>query len=227
MQPYFLPYLGYFQLINAVDEFVIYDNIEYTKKGWFNRNRYLCNETDKYFTVPLEKDSDYLDVRERRVSSNFDKEKVKNQIKAAYKNAPYFEKVFPLFCECIDFEEQNLFLYIFNSIKIIMEYLNIQTKVVISSTIEIDHSLKAQNKVLAICEARGATEYINPIGGLNLYDKKKFLNRGITLSFIEMTPQLEYKQFNNKFISSLSIIDVMMFNSQEQISEMLGQYRLL
>lgn len=225
MQPYFFPYLGYFQLIYSVDKFVIYDNIQYTKKGWFNRNRFLCNGSDKYFTISITKDSDYLAVVERKVAKDFDRKKVKNQIRTAYAKAPYFDNVFPMFCECIDYENDNLFEYIYYSVKRIATYLSIDTEIVVSSNVVINHELKGTEKVIALCKALDATQYINPIGGQLLYDKETFKNEGIELSFIKMD-SIEYKQFDNAFVEALSILDVLMFNSVDEVKEMLNKYTL-
>lgn len=111
MQPYFLPYIGYWQLINAVDEFVIYDNIEYTKRGWFNRNRILENDHDRLFTVPVKKDSDYLNVDERRIGDDATKENTRTLriIQANYKKAPYYGEIYPLIEKCLLSSEINLF----------------------------------------------------------------------------------------------------------------------
>ncbi len=93
MQPYFLPYIGYFQLINAVDKFVIYDNIEFTKKGWINRNRILVNGKDEFISLPITKASDFLHANQRYLASNFENEKNKilRKIKESYRKAPYFK----------------------------------------------------------------------------------------------------------------------------------------
>jgi hypothetical protein len=109
MQPYFFPYIGYFQLINAVDEFVVYDNIEYTKKGWINRNRILVNSQDAYITLPLKRDSDYLDIRERFLADSWSRESkvMLNRIAGAYRNAPNFRLVYPLIEKCILFDEKK------------------------------------------------------------------------------------------------------------------------
>lgn len=226
MQPYFFPYLGYFQLINCVDKMVIYDNIKYTKKGWINRNRYLLNGVDKFLTIPLQKDSDFLDVRERKVSKEFDRTKLKKQIQMAYKKAPYFEDVYVLFCKCVDYEEENLFNYIFYAIKSILEYMEIDTELIISSHVDIDHNLRAEDKVLAICKNLAATEYINPIGGIELYSKEVFAQNNIELGFIQMNSDCIYKQFLDEFIPGLSILDVLMFNSTEEVKKMLQQYQI-
>lgn len=226
MQPYFLPYIGYFQLINAVDVFVVYDNIQYTKKGWFNRNRFLQNGKDAYFTIPLKKDSDYLNVVDRTVALDFNKNKLLNQLREAYKKAPHFLQGFSFFEECVQHDESNLFKYIYYSITKVVEVLDIQTRIIVSSSIDIDHSLRAQDKVLAICKALNADTYFNPIGGVELYSKENFEENGVKLHFINSEP-LEYKQFkNDEFVPWLSIIDVMMFNDLENIKKMLQNYEV-
>ena len=221
MQPYFLPYIGYWQLINAVDTFVIYDNIKYTKKGWINRNNYLLNGKLKTFSIPLKKDSDYLNIDDRYLFEGFDKNKLLNQIKGAYGKAPYFNSVFSLIKSIINYKERNLFSYIKNSIEAVYDYLNLNTNIINSSSIQINHDRKGQDKVISICEILNATTYINPIGGVDLYDKKTFRNYGINLEFIK--PKIiKYKQFDFEFVDSLSIIDVLMFNNKFEINRMLN-----
>lgn len=228
MQPYFFPYIAYFQLINAVDEFVIYDNIEFSKKGWINRNRILVNGKDSYITLPLKKDSDYLDVRDRYLAEiwSFEKNKMLNRIIESYRKSPNFDFVYPIIENCIMFEEYNLFKFVLNSLNLIREYLEIRTSFLIASTISIDHELKAEEKVIEICKARKANMYLNPIGGIQLYRKDDFKDEGIDLHFLK-TNDIRYKQFNNDFVPSLSIIDVMMFNSKDKIQEMLNNYELI
>ena len=223
MQPYLFPYIGYFQLINAVDEFIVYDNIQYTKKGWINRNRILVNGTDAYITIPLKKDSDFLDIQARKLSGDWEieKEKILNRIKESYRKAPQFSRVFPVIEKVLLFEEKNLFQFIFNSLIEINSYLEIKTPLVLSSTISIDHHLKSEKKVMALCKARNATTYINPIGGIELYNKQEFKYQGLDLHFLKAN-NINYPQFNNEFVPFLSIIDVMMFNSKESITEYLN-----
>jgi hypothetical protein len=228
MQPYMFPYIGYFQLINSVDQFIIYDNIQYTKKGWINRNRILVNGKDQLITLPIKKDSDYLNVVERELSESWekDKNKILNIIKSSYSKAPYFQETFELISKCLNYPEVNLFKFIYNSIVLINDYLEIKTPIVISSTIDIDHTLKSQDKVLSLCKNQNAKIYINSIGGMELYDKKIFKQNNIELNFIKSNP-IQYKQFNTEFVSWLSIIDVLMFNSKEQIKEYLNSYTLI
>jgi hypothetical protein len=229
MQPYFFPYIGYFQLMNAVDEFVVYDNIEFTKKGWINRNRILINGQDSFITLPLKKDSDYLDVRDRCLADSWSSEKTKmlNRIKESYRKAPQFDSVYPVIEKSILFEESNLFKYILNSLNAVTTYLAIGTPLTISSTLTINDTLKADKKVIAICKERNADTYVNPIGGIQLYIKDEFKNVGIDLHFLKAN-DFKYKQFDNKFVPWLSIIDVMMFNSREEVGEYLNScYTLL
>lgn len=227
MQPYFLPYIGYWQLIHSVDEFVVYDNIEYVKKSWINRNRILQGDHDFLFTVPLKKDSDYLNVDKRYLSDDSEKANIKTlrQIEATYKKAPEFSKVFPVIKECFEYPEKNLFSYIYHSIQTICKLLDIKTKITISSTLPIDHSLKAEQKVLAICKQLDATTYINAIGGKELYYKDRFAVEGIKLQFIQ-SKEIEYPQFNNKFVPWLSIIDVLMFNNVSTVQSFLGEFEV-
>jgi hypothetical protein len=228
MQPYFLPYIGYFQLMNAVDQFVVYDNIKFTKRGWFHRNRILVNGTDKMFSIPLKKDSDYLDVAVRELAGSFHKEsqKIIRTIEASYRKAPYYKEVMPLVEKCFQHSAVNLFHFIHTSLTLLTRFLEIDTDIIISSSIDIDHTLKSQDKVLAICKSLDADTYINAIGGQNLYTAEAFINKGIELRFIKTKP-VKYDQFDNEFVPSLSIIDVMMFNSKEKITEYLNHYYLL
>jgi hypothetical protein len=227
MQPYLFPYIGYFQLMNAVDEFVVYDNIEFSK-GWVNRNRILVNGKDSFVTIPLKKDSDYLDVRERFLAENWDSEKKKimNRLAESYRKAPFFKNAYPVIEQCVLYNEPNLFGFIFHSLNKLSEYLSIRSPLIVSSTVLIDHKLKGEEKVIAICKARKASAYFNPIGGVDLYKKSAFNNAGIELRFLKSN-ELNYKQFNNEFVPWLSIIDVMMFNSTEEVSAFLNSYSLI
>jgi len=227
MQPYFLPYIGYFQLIKAVDIFVVYDNIQFSKKGWIHRNRILVNGRDEYFTLTLKKDSDYLNVNQRVLSETWEQEKLKTLriIKENYKKAPFFLSTFPILEEIFNFESRNLFDFIYHSLLKINSILEIESKIVISSTIAIDHDLKAQNKVLAINENLQASHYINPIGGLLLYDAPSFEKKNIELSFLK-SKNIHYKQYENEFMPWLSILDVMMFNDIPTIKNWLGDFDL-
>lgn len=228
MQPYFFPYIGYFQLINAVDEFVIYDNIEFTKKGWINRNRILVNGKDAIISLPLKKDSDYLHVSERFLSDTWDVERKKmlNRISESYRKAPFFKDTYPVIEKCIMYDDTNLFKFILHSVQTLTQFLNISTNLVVSSSIPIDNQLKSYEKVMAICNQRGADIYINPIGGIELYSKEEFELNCIKIQF-QKSNSINYIQYNNEFIPWLSIIDVLMFNKKDDVINYLNNYQLL
>ncbi len=211
MQPYFFPYVGYFQLVAAVDVFVVYDNIQYTKQGWINRNRILrCGEA-AMLSLPLKKASDYADVRERELAASFRRDKMLNQIRGSYRHAPYFDATFPLIEAVVRYDENNLFRFLHHSIARVCEYLGLTTVIRVSSEIAIDHGLRSQDKVIALCRALGAAMYVNTLGGMDLYSREVFRAQGIHLKFIRTLP-FEYPQFGGEFVPSLSIIDVLMFN---------------
>ena len=228
MQPYFMPYIGYFQLINAVDKFVIYDNIKYTKKGWINRNRILVNGKDQYISLPLKKDSDYLNINERVLSDSWvnERRKLLNKLKASYAKSPFYSSVIILIEDILNHSEKNLFNFIFNSIQKVCYYLDIETPLVKSSSLDIDNSLQGALKVIEICNCLKSNSYLNPIGGINLYNKNEFLRSYIDLSFLK-SDEIIYNQFKNNFLPFLSIIDILMFNSKSDIRVFLNKYSLI
>lgn len=223
MQPYFLPYIGYFQLIASADTFVLYDNIKYTKKGWINRNRRLQNGADATFSLPLRKASDSLDVVDRELAADFDPDALLNQLKGSYARAPYFSRVCPVIDRIVRCEERNLFRYIHHSVDQLCAPLGITTRIRASSGVDIDHGLTAQDKVIALCRAVGADTYVNPIGGIELYDRAAFREQGIELRFLKPRP-LEYAQFGAPFVPWLSIVDVMMFNSPDDVRALVSSH---
>lgn len=222
MQPYFLPYIGYWQLLAMVDRFVVYDNIQYTKKGWINRNRFLRDGTDAYFTVPLKKASDYLNVSERELADDFDRDKLLRSLAGSYRRAPHFDTVFPVVERIVQAPMLNLFAYLQNSLTEMAGFLEIRTPMVVSSTIDIDHALHSEDKVLALCRAMGADRYLNPIGGQALYSQAAFAAHSIRLEFLRTRP-IEYSQGSGVFVPNLSIVDVLMFNSKETVRTMLSE----
>ena len=209
MQPYFLPYIGYWQLLGAVDAFVVYDNIKYTKKGWINRNRFLVNGKEALFSLTLRKDSDFLDVNQRYLAESFNREDLINRFREAYRKAPEYSAFTPVLEDIIRCPSSNLFDYIRYSIEKVCSYLELKTPVMVSSAIACDHSLKSAERVQAICKALGADTYINPVGGRELYAKEDFERQGLALQFLQ--PRLtEYGQPEETFVPWLSIIDVLM-----------------
>lgn len=227
MQPYIFPYLGYFQLINAVDKFILFDDVNYINKGWINRNRILLNDKEFLFTIPLENTSQNKLINEINLYDNFRwKGKLLKTINAAYKNAPMFSEAYPILGRIIGYEKQNLSGFISNSILEICRYLKIETHIVLSSLPYNTANLKGQDKILEICRKEATEIYINPIGGFEIYQKEAFEKQNIKLFFLKSRPVI-YNQFRNKFIPFLSIIDVMMFNDKDKISQYLNEYQLI
>jgi hypothetical protein len=228
MQPYFLPYIGYFQLINAVDTFIILDDVNLIKRGWINRNQILLNNKAYLFSIPLEKSSQNKLINQTYISfSEKDREKLLKTIQLAYKKAPMFNKIYAFIESIINFNEIDLTKFIINSILKITDFLNIKTQFLISSKIEIDNLLKSEEKIIELCKKVNTTTYINLSGGKELYCRDNFKKADINLKFIE--PKLEsiiYKQYNDAFIPSLSFLDIMMFNDNEKINNFLQQYSL-
>lgn len=227
MQPYFLPYIGYWQLMNAVDKYVIYDDVTFIKGGWINRNRILVNSQPVYFNISLIGASPNTLIQDIEV--HFDARMMKRRLKTlemAYKKAPYYPQVFPMAEEILTYEEKKLVPYLMHSFEVICEYLDIRTEFVVSSAMVKSPGLKGQERVLDICERLGATEYYNAIGGQKLYEFEPFRKRGIELKFLK-TEDIRYMQLKHDFVPSLSILDVMMFNSKEEMYQMLQKYSLL
>ncbi|OCL85274.1 WbqC-like protein family protein [Aliarcobacter thereius] len=224
MQPYLFPYIGYWQLINAVDTFVIYDDVNFIKKGYINRNSILIAGKQQQITLELIGASQNKLINEVEVGNN--SKKLLKTIEMTYKKAPFFNEVFSLIKKVLNQKEKNLAKFIGYSLSLISTYLNISTKFIYSSDIEKNNTLKSQDKILDICKKLKATSYINSIGGQELYNKKIFKENGIKLSFLE-SRLIDYKQFQNDFIPYLSIVDILMFNSKDEIKNMLNRYELV
>jgi hypothetical protein len=224
MQPYLFPYIGYFQLVGCVDRFVVYDNIKYTKKGWINRNRMLVRGTDEMFSVPIRKDSDSLDVVQRELGEAWPDERTRllNRFRANYRKAPEFERTMALVEACLSHPDTNLFGFLLNSIRAVCSHLGIATPLVVSSGVAADHTLRSQDRVIAICKALGASEYVNPIGGLELYEPETFRAHGINLLF-HRARAVPYEQAGGEFVPFLSIIDVLMFNPTNEVARMVRE----
>jgi len=227
MQPYLFPYIGYYQLIKAVDIFVVYDDVNYINKGWINRNRILLNGKERLFALPLEKASqnkliNKIDIFEPAASKNV----LWGLISQAYKNMPGYNNLHSTLEEIILFWEKNLSEYLIYSLKKLSEYLGMKTRFILSSEIEKDNKMKGSGKILEICKKMGANTYINPIGGTELYNKDEFEAAGIKLWFIK-TLDIKYSQLKDPFVPNLSIIDVLMFNPRDQVSRYLDAYELV
>ena len=227
MQPYLFPYLGYWQMIAAADTFVLFDDVNYIKRGWINRNNILLNNSVHLFTLPLVKASQNKLINEINITSESKEiKKILKLIETAYKKAPYYNDVFPIISSILLYPDANLVSLLMHQFVEIFSYLDIKTKIILSSSIPKDNTLKGQEKILAICHHLNTTQYINAIGGKELYDKQRFLKENICLNFIKMR-DITYHQFNLEFIPYLSFIDVLMFNNVEKIKEFLLEYDLV
>lgn len=227
MQPYFLPYIGYWQLLNAVDKYVVYDDVTFIKEGWINRNRILQNGTAAYFNVPMLGASSFKRINEIEVNPDSRvKRKVIKTIEQNYSKAPLFKTVMPLVESIFSSEEGNLARFLIRSIQVVCNYLDIHTEILISSELDKNNDLKGQDKILDICKRLEATEYYNAIGGKELYDKASFARNGIELHFLD-TGKVSYSQGKREFIPNLSILDVMMFNELSIVKKFLTDYKLI
>ncbi|QJW90727.1 WbqC family protein [Spirosoma taeanense] len=227
MQPYFLPYIGYMQLMNAVDTFVLYDDVAFINRGWINRNKLLINGQEYLFTVPLKDASQNKRINEVHLADDPKwRGKLLKTIEQGYLKAPYYGTVMPLTEKIINFATDSIADLVHNSLVELNGYLGIGTKLIPSSAIYNNTHLKAQERILNICQQEHAARYINPIGGLDLYDKPTFAQAGMELKFIQ-AKRVEYPQFRNEFIPWLSILDALMFNDVATVQAMLNEYELV
>lgn len=229
MQPYLFPYLGYWQLMNYVDTYVICDDVSFIKNGWINRNNIKINGEAKRLGIKVKKASQNKHINELEILLD-EKEKttILKTLEVAYKKAPYFNEVYNLVKQILDCNLTNLSEFLIFQIRVIAKYLKINTQFKISSQIEgKDNSLKCQDMVINICKCLNADTYVNAIGGQSLYFQDIFKNNGLDLYFLQMDDDIVYPQGKTDFIQSLSIIDVMMYNSVEEIQNLLSRFKLI
>lgn len=233
MQPYFFPYIGYWQLMKAVDEYLIVDDVHYMKNGFINRNKVLVNGEPFNFGFPVRKASQNKLICEHE--TGIDEavvDKLLATLKSSYAKAPNFESVYAHVEEVLEFglkdEGRNLAAFLDNGIRLTAEKLGINVPILRTSTeVPLDGDYRRENLVLAYCRKRNADTYINAIGGTKLYFQNFFRENGIVLKFIHTNEDISYDQHRDDFVPNLSIIDVMMYCSEEQITEMLGAYTLI
>ena len=241
MQPYCFPYIGYFQLINSVDKFVLYDNLNFIKEGWTNRNKYLViNDGPKYFNLLIKYKSSNKKIRDIKfIEGNYWRAKIEKSIYLNYKKAKYFDDIFQLIRKLLYLETDNLGDYNSSVISKICNYLEIDTKIINANVKyngiekEIVNEYKKTNRenridlktyrIFKICQEEYSQIFINPIGGTSLYSKSIFSNYGIKLLFLK-TQNASYKQINQKFEPNLSIIDVLLNCGRNGTKELLKFY---
>lgn len=210
MQPYFIPYAGYWQLINSVDRFVIYDDVNFIKNGWINRNRILINGEPKYMTIPLQGASPFKNICELSVDPSFRwRKKILRSIELSYRNSRFFDQVYPEIKRIIHYETNDLSTFLIQQISAFSELLGLQTEIIRSSDVYENSHLSGQERILDICRQENADEYINLSGGKKLYDSASFNEKGIALRFLTCQAS-PYKQQSAEHVPSLSIIDMLM-----------------
>jgi hypothetical protein len=250
MQPYFFPYLGYFQAIHAVDKYILYENLDYITEGWMHRNRILVkNQKPIYINANIVGKSSNKKISEMELVQNpIWKKKLLHSIDLNYRGSEFFQEAFPLVEKLINGNETLLFEYNCAIIKELCEFLDINTVIVtnnknyLSLEIELDtihednYSLSPEllvtkparkvARVIKMCKTENASVFINAIGGKELYKKEEFKAYGIELLFVDTKPY-QYKQFSHEFVPGLSIIDVLMHNGKNGTKELLNNYTLV
>jgi hypothetical protein len=228
MQPYLFPYIGYYQLMHAVDRFVVADDVAFIKQGWINRNRLLINGAAAYFTVPVRHHHATTLIRDVEIHDGPQTRWRMTLLKTIanfYRRAPSFEAVFPIVERVIGGPFTRIADMARASLHEVCDYLRAPVSIVESSAAYGNAHLKGQERVIDTCRAEGATDYINAVGGRGLYSPEAFLAHGIRLHFLGTRP-IEYQQFSGPFVPSLSVIDVIMFNPREHARELLNRYEL-
>ena len=228
MQPYLFPYIGYFQLIHAVNLFVVYDDVQYRKGGYINRNRILVNNAVQPFTFGVKKDSTFLNINQRVFCQNIANVKCNflKTLELGYRNASQYNEFMPVLENIISCPEDRISRFIYNSLLLLIDYMGIKTKLMESSTLDYDRNKKGQDKVLELNRHFKSRRYINAIGGQDLYDKEVFASNNIELLFLqpEITP---YQQNSVSFIPSLSIVDQLMNVPRQELGRHLSNYKLI
>ncbi|HEU0283312.1 MAG TPA: WbqC family protein [Gallionella sp.] len=226
MQPYFLPYIGYFQLMAAVERFVVFDDVNYINRGWINRNRLLLNGQAHTFTVPLRGASQNKLICDIELADDDDwRDKLLRTVRQAYVKAPCYADVSVLMERIIRHPVRRLDEFLLNSLREIAGYLELPTEIVGSSRTYGNAQLRGQERILDICRQEGAQRYINAIGGEALYERARFNEQGVELKFLRSRP-LSYAQGGSEFVPWLSILDVLMFNPRPEARRLLGEMDL-
>ena len=226
MQPYFMPYIGYFQLMKAVDRFVIYDDVAFINRGWVNRNQILVSGRAYLFTIPLREASQNRLIGDIELDNSTPwRAKLLRTVEQSYKKAPQFEAIFGLLERVLNSQSTTIAQLATEGLRAVNQHLGIETELIESSSVYQNQHLKGQERILNICQQNGATRYINPIGGAELYDKSIFSEVGIQLYFIE-SQRAKYAQFGGEFTPWLSMLDVLMFNDPAQTHRLLDQFTL-
>ncbi|MFE8073400.1 WbqC family protein [Marinobacteraceae bacterium S3BR75-40.1] len=223
MQPYLFPYIGYFQLINAADVFIVYDDVDYINRGYINRNRILSPSGVIRFTVPVPGASQNKKISDLEFSP--DVKKVVRAIEHSYAKAPFFEYVLPIVKNILENKERSIAALCIKSFEDIYNYLDIPQRIIKASELEYDRSADAKDRLIALTRKFEGDIYINAPGGRELYSKSYFKERNVELKFLRPLP-VEYDQRKGEFVPNLSIIDVLMHCPPREVVRLLNQYEL-
>ncbi|WP_239537954.1 WbqC family protein [Dyella mobilis] len=228
MQPYVYPYIGYFQLINATDFFVFYDDVNYIKRGFINKNNILLNGEKFSFTIPIANASQNRLIKDTHLLADDRwKDTLIKQLIHAYKKAPYFNEVMASIIEVIEQPHASIADMAITSIASACNYLDLQFTHAKSSDFSPEtQGMEKSERLVAIAKKAGGERYVNSIGGMELYSKDAFTEKGMNLSFLE-SGNIEYRQFDDAFLPRLSIIDVMMFNHAEACKDFCSRYSIV
>lgn len=231
MQPYFFPYLGHFSLIKHTDEWIVFDTVQYIDRGWMNRNRIIHPDKPEtlYVTVPVTAHRDTIihDVEIDR--SQPYAQRILGQLAASYqKRAPYYKTVAGLVGDCLADETHSLRDLNVLCLRRVCEYLGVPLNMRIFSQMNLPIApvSSPDEWALNICKALGETDYLNPPGAREMFDRKKYADAGVQLRFLQFEPT-PYNQKKRQFFENLSVLDAMMFCSPEEICAMLDVYTLL
>jgi WbqC-like protein family len=229
MQPYFFPYLGYFQLLAHVDVFVVFDDTQYVKRSWINRNRILEQGAAAYVTLPVATGSQRQLICDKRLHEpRYHSRKLLERIRHAYHAAPHFDSVSAFLEPLFPGDDETVASFNVRVLRALQQLLGLRTRLVLASERAYLRSGTAQERIIRICLEEGGTRYVNPIRArsLGLYDQAVFNAAGLELSYLSTNADVRYNQNGGPFVSDLSIIDVLMFNSPAQTRELLDQFVL-
>lgn len=226
MQPYFLPYIGYFQLMAAADVFVLLDDVAFINRGWINRNRLLLDGAPKRFTLPLSGASQNRRICDLALADEPRwRERLLATVDHAYRRAPQYRPVRALLERVLMSGTQRLDELLLASLREVAGLLGLETEIRPSSRVYGNEALKGQARILDICRLEGATHYLNPPGGSALYDAEAFAAAGLQLRFVQPQP-ISYAQFGASHVPWLSMLDVLMFNDVPAVRELLRRAEL-
>jgi hypothetical protein len=223
MQPYLFPYIGYYQLVYASDYFIFYDDVSFIKQGYINRNNILVNGKQQRITLPVTGASSNTNINELTFQNS---RKLIKTLEQTYRKSRYFQEVFPSIKRILELENRCVSRINYLSIKYVFDYLGIDKIFQFSSKLDYSREMNRSDRLIEMTKVNSCEQYINSLGGYELYDKIYFKSHGVRLSFLE-AGIFEYGQGVDDFVPYLSMIDILMHCSKEEIIAMLQSYKLV